>query len=323
MFGGVTGDYSVAPLEIQMGGNPRVSFHWPGVVASQLGMDSAGTIRTFDNPGTGYAAFACGPLNSGTINTGAIVCTSINSQGYGVYFGPVGCGGITCTNINTQGYNITTGSLNSNTAIIGDVRFDGNVVTGGIPTMRAAAGAHLVINAVPLYLQLDAPGNQVLCYGPFNMTRGDTLTAAHIYPITANTYTLGHPGAKWAGACFSLQPAPAGSIYVQTGGDGWLYYLPSTRALKRDIAPMTLDHAQEVVEKIIPVRYRDAADEKQEKPLHAGFIVEDMIDANLPELVGYYNDKPASVQYDKIAVYLSVVVKDMQRRINELEARIH
>jgi hypothetical protein len=60
--GGATGAYNTAPIEIQMGANPRVSFHWPGVVASQLGMDSAGVIRTFDNPGTGYADFACGQL---------------------------------------------------------------------------------------------------------------------------------------------------------------------------------------------------------------------------------------------------------------------
>ena len=60
---GVTGtSYAGAPIEIQTVSHPRISFHWPGVVASQIGMDSAGTIRTYDNPGTGYAAFSCGRL---------------------------------------------------------------------------------------------------------------------------------------------------------------------------------------------------------------------------------------------------------------------
>jgi len=68
--GGLTGAYNVAPLEVQMAANPRISFHWPGVVASQIGMDSTGTIRTFDNPGTGYEKFAAGNTTIyGTLNT--------------------------------------------------------------------------------------------------------------------------------------------------------------------------------------------------------------------------------------------------------------
>lgn len=60
MTGGSGTAYNNGPLEIAFANNPRVSFHWPGVVASQIGMDSNGTIRTYDNPGTGYATFACG-----------------------------------------------------------------------------------------------------------------------------------------------------------------------------------------------------------------------------------------------------------------------
>src|SRR5436189_2869694 len=39
---------------------PRITFHWSGVNAAQLGMSANGVIRTFDNPGTGYAGFATG-----------------------------------------------------------------------------------------------------------------------------------------------------------------------------------------------------------------------------------------------------------------------
>jgi hypothetical protein len=48
--------YQTAPIEIQAV-NSRIAFHWPGVVASQIGVDTDGTIRTYDNPGTGYAPF--------------------------------------------------------------------------------------------------------------------------------------------------------------------------------------------------------------------------------------------------------------------------
>lgn len=41
---------------------PRIGFNWSGRIAAQLGMDATGVIRTFDNPGTGYASFACSTL---------------------------------------------------------------------------------------------------------------------------------------------------------------------------------------------------------------------------------------------------------------------
>ena len=36
---------------------PRLSFHWGGRAASQIGVDASGTIRTFNNPGTDYEDF--------------------------------------------------------------------------------------------------------------------------------------------------------------------------------------------------------------------------------------------------------------------------
>jgi len=39
--------------------SPRISFHWGGVVASQIGITSGGRIQILDNPGTGYESLAC------------------------------------------------------------------------------------------------------------------------------------------------------------------------------------------------------------------------------------------------------------------------
>jgi hypothetical protein len=71
-LGGAGTDYSTAPIEVQYANHPRVSFHWPGVVASQLGMDATGAIRTYDNPGTGFADFKAGRIDSsGVIVSGS------------------------------------------------------------------------------------------------------------------------------------------------------------------------------------------------------------------------------------------------------------
>ncbi|MCK9344671.1 MAG: hypothetical protein M0P64_00915 [Candidatus Pacebacteria bacterium] len=72
--GGTGTGYSTAPIEVRTTATPRLSFHWPGVVASQIGMDSAGTIRTYNNPGTGYANFtAAGITATGNMIAGGDV----------------------------------------------------------------------------------------------------------------------------------------------------------------------------------------------------------------------------------------------------------
>lgn len=62
--GGTGTAYTTAPIEVRTTNTPRVSFHWPGVVASQIGMDAAGVIRTYNNPGTGYEQFAASNITA-------------------------------------------------------------------------------------------------------------------------------------------------------------------------------------------------------------------------------------------------------------------
>jgi hypothetical protein len=62
--GGAGTVYTTAPIEVRTTASPRISFHWPGIVASQIGMDAGGVIRTFNNPGTGYEQFAASNIYS-------------------------------------------------------------------------------------------------------------------------------------------------------------------------------------------------------------------------------------------------------------------
>ena len=58
-------DYSVAAIELRESNYtangsaipPRISFHWGGIVASQIAVESNGTIAIRNNPGTGYEKF--------------------------------------------------------------------------------------------------------------------------------------------------------------------------------------------------------------------------------------------------------------------------
>jgi len=46
-----------------MNSSPSLAFHWRGRVASQLRLEASGRIGVYNNPGTGYEAFACGGLS--------------------------------------------------------------------------------------------------------------------------------------------------------------------------------------------------------------------------------------------------------------------
>jgi hypothetical protein len=70
---GATG-YSNASLELRetnFGGAgqqpPRLGFHWGGVVASQISIESDGTIAIRDNPGTSYEKFKCRTIRTNGI----------------------------------------------------------------------------------------------------------------------------------------------------------------------------------------------------------------------------------------------------------------
>ena len=114
--------YDNAAIEIREDNNsgatgtpPHLGFHWGGVVASQLTIESNGTIAVRDNPGTGYEDFKAlnitatgvvyasggnsGTWNSHTSNTGTV--TSVTGTG--------SVSGLTLTGTVTSTGNITLG----------------------------------------------------------------------------------------------------------------------------------------------------------------------------------------------------------------------
>ncbi|MBP9152778.1 MAG: hypothetical protein KBF73_10885, partial [Flavobacteriales bacterium] len=70
--GGTGTDYSTAPIEIRTTAiAPRLGFHWSGVVASQISIESFGRIAILNNPGTGYEHFIANNIYAaGTIYPG-------------------------------------------------------------------------------------------------------------------------------------------------------------------------------------------------------------------------------------------------------------
>ena len=95
ILGGGAPSYAGAPIEIQ-NADARISFHLPGVVASQIGIENDGTIKIIDNPGTGYEK---------------LKAISLYGTGSGNSFGDLTCRGAT----NFQGgILVTAGNLTVN-----------------------------------------------------------------------------------------------------------------------------------------------------------------------------------------------------------------
>ena len=110
--------YAVQMREVALGGAaqgttmsfaPRLSFHWGGVVASSIAMETSGRIGIFNNPGTAYEAFVCGTLtasnfsgsSSGT-NTGDQTLPTLASLGAAPTASPTFTGtvsGVTATHV--------------------------------------------------------------------------------------------------------------------------------------------------------------------------------------------------------------------------------
>jgi hypothetical protein len=94
---------------------PRISFHWGNRHAKQIGLNSAGNIRTYDALGTSYAGFEAGNISAnGTLNVnGPIGNTHFNYGGTANYIrGNTFFNGILYDEGNTAFYLDPTGTSN-------------------------------------------------------------------------------------------------------------------------------------------------------------------------------------------------------------------
>jgi hypothetical protein len=254
--------------------------------------------------------------------------------------GNIGTASITCLNINTQGYNVTTGTLNvsgagyfgaihnygniwSATGTIGNVDFKGEGAAQ-FPNVRATTGAHMVLNGAAIYLNLDIPGNSILVYGPMTCYH-PLIIGSSFYPNTNGTLDMGWAGNKFRTAYLNLPAAPAGAVYVMTGADGALSYMGSSRKLKKNLRPYDLERSSKILD-LSPSYYQHLASEGEKDYLIG--LMTDEIPSELDDLVVRFTREGAqgpeeieAIHYDRMTMHLLVVMKNMQRRIDQLEAR--
>jgi len=155
---------------------PRIAFHWGGVVASQIGLDNQGTIRTFDNPGTGYAPFASGTL---TVNGASGVNGSLMVRGdITVYRADANTGAIFFTSTGSQ-YLYYTGTqfqLTNSLTLTGNVNVTGQYYINGQPFSGL--------------VQIQQNGAGIGSFPTINFVNGGSGTLARCTPDTTNNRAL-------------------------------------------------------------------------------------------------------------------------------------
>lgn len=153
---------------------------------------------------------------------------------------------------------------------------------------------------------LDSAGNVDLFFGIDNAASTTLLNSVNNNPIVILTNTTER----------IRFPAPGGNVITAANGAflsaGGVWTNASSRESKRDIAKLSGSDALEALQGMNPVtfRYKEEPDEQ-----YVGFIAED-----LPDLVAT-NDHKHMSSMDVVAV-LTKVVKDQQKTIDELSARL-
>ncbi|MFA5113005.1 MAG: tail fiber domain-containing protein [Candidatus Margulisiibacteriota bacterium] len=114
----------------------------------------------------------------------------------------------------------------------------------------------------------------------------------------------------------NMSTSPTGTHYdVGIDSQGKLYHVTSSRKYKKDIQDLQIIPAR--VLGLTPRKFKW----KESGSEDIGLIAEE-VNETIPELVVLKNGQPEAVNYDKVAVYLLGVVKDQQKEINELKAKV-
>lgn len=101
--------------------------------------------------------------------------------------------------------------------------------------------------------------------------------------------------------------------FVRKGS--WSQSNPSSRRYKTNIQPLRVQ--AESVFGLQPVRFNWKDDGRQD----IGLVAED-VEGLVKDLVVYKDGKPEAVKYDKLALYLLLVIKEQQKQIQELKREI-
>jgi hypothetical protein len=143
------------------------------------------------------------------------------------------------------------------------------------------------------------------------------MTAGQINMTAINAAGGNTTGMQDAGFSMGTWGTTASAANINGANGNVLRIVTSLRAAKHDIEPIAVSDAQRTIMGLRGVTYHSTVDTDQRE--WAGFIAEEVQQAN-PSLAVYdEHGRLQSVTYDRVPAYLVPVVQDQERRIEALE----
>jgi hypothetical protein len=243
------------------------------------------------NTASGTNSFAAGHQNNAT-GTDAI------AMGYGNTAGPYSTA-IGYSSIANADYALALGQLTQATGI----------ASVAIGTKTKATGH----TAVAIGYGIEAAGYGSIAIG-MDSGMHPTVTQDATMAIMGGNVGINTVTPPSRLAVMGLGSGSSGYLMRYDPTDGRFFYDTSTKDHKTDIKVLEDDWYK--IFKIIPKTFIDTTTQKP----GLGIIAEEMDEIGLKNLVIYKDGKPHAFMYDKLPLYILMVVKDQQKTIDQLKA---
>jgi hypothetical protein len=282
---------------------PRIAFLWAGRVASQIGMDASGVIRTYNNPGTAYEGFAA---------------STITSSGGNGFYAPVNSSYLGHSN----GYNYLRGSTYAFTAAWYDETNSAYYVD------PSATSIYNDLRANIFYDQ----GNTGYYLDPASTSNLSTVNVQGV--LTANAGINDSAGARmdagggwfrtygtagWYNGTYSVGMYATETGYVTTYNSAGVkansFVYVSDERLKKDIVP--LQSSLENVRSLNGYTFNWKKDNKAD----IGVIAQE-VEKVFPQLVHTDPEGYKSVEYGNLVAPLIEAVKELANSLDALATRV-
>jgi len=159
--------------------------------------------------------------------------------------------------------------------------------------------------------------------------QNNTITAERINPAVDATYYLGGSGVRWgnvytvdfdvSGDDVRFHNLPVESFYaisVSAEPNSRVYRASSSKRYKENIQQLRIE--PDKIFQLEPVKFNWKSTGNKD----IGLIAEDVAQA-IPDLVMYDKEgNPDAVKYDRVAIYLLEIVKEQQKEIETLKAKL-
>lgn len=213
-----------------------------------------------------------------------------------------------------------------------------DIRSGATPTSTGVSHVHVGTNSVYAYVGGgSSAGLMDLDTSSASITGGGALVSMSLGSVNIQSANVGgiilgdpvQPTTAYvaSGLIYNLTTSSAPNMWVATSTNGYKLYRstnPSSRRFKREIRPLTFDHAAYTSIEPIIFKYNEGMFSNPEESTidMLGFIAEDFEAAGLESLVTRDEDGELSgLRYDKMVMFLHSIVSEQSKKIAALEAK--